>query len=158
MISKFRNCRSIVLASGNFFDAGIIGISHLKGLSGRERYFVDNQRFISAAMRNRPASSSALLRCCPSGILRASAITFVARASQSRLWAEWADVGLGGEPIMMLSKKMLSKKKARAPTRTGTSLTTPRVEPASSLNPRFAGYYCSVWQIKAALPQDLPEP
>ncbi len=105
MISKFRSCSSILLALGSYFDAGIIGISRPKGLSGRTRYFVDNQRFISAAMRNRPASSSALLRCCPSGILRASAITLVARASQSRLWAEWADVGLGGEPIMMLSKK-----------------------------------------------------
>src|SRR5476651_2226267 len=69
----------------------------------RGRYFVDNQRFISAAMRSRPASPSASLRCCPNGILRASAITSVARACQSRLWADWAEIDLGGEPVMMLS-------------------------------------------------------
>jgi hypothetical protein len=62
-------------------------------------YFVDNQRFISAAMRSRPASTSASLRRSPNGMLRASAITPVARISQSWLWAGWADIGLGGETI-----------------------------------------------------------
>jgi len=68
----------------------------------RGRYFIDNQRFISAAMRSRPASPSASLRRCPSGILRASAITSAARASQSWLWADWTVVGLGEEPIIIL--------------------------------------------------------
>jgi hypothetical protein len=41
-------------------------------LGERGRHFADNQRFISAAMRSRPASPSASLRRCPNGILRAS--------------------------------------------------------------------------------------
>jgi hypothetical protein len=65
-------------------------------------YFAYNQRFISAAMRSRPACSSASLRCCPNGILRASAITSVARASQSWLCADCANIRLRGELIMML--------------------------------------------------------
>ena len=39
-------------------------------------------------MGSRPASLSASLRRCPSGNLRASAITFVARTSQLRLLAD----------------------------------------------------------------------
>jgi hypothetical protein len=50
----------------------------------------------------KPSSSSASLRRCPNGLLRASAITSVALASQSWLWADWADIGLGEEPIMIL--------------------------------------------------------
>jgi hypothetical protein len=51
-------------------------------------YFVDSHRSISATMRSRPASLSASLRGCPSGILRASAMIFVARTSQLQLWAD----------------------------------------------------------------------
>jgi hypothetical protein len=65
-------------------------------------YFVDNQRFISAATRSRPASASASLRCRPNGILRALAITSVARASQSWLRTDCANIRLRGELIMML--------------------------------------------------------
>jgi hypothetical protein len=66
-------------------------------------YFVDNQRFISAAMRSRPASPSASLRRCPSGILRASPIISVARASQSWLCADWRTIRAVGTPIMNAS-------------------------------------------------------
>ena len=82
----------------------------------RGRYFIDNQRFISAAMRSRPASPSASLRRCPSGILRASAITSVARASQSRLWANRADTGLEEEPTIICARTGESACRARSTT------------------------------------------
>jgi hypothetical protein len=66
-------------------------------------YFVDNQRFISAAMRSRPASPSASLRRCPSGILRASSIISVARVSQSWLCVDWTTIRPAGKSIMNAS-------------------------------------------------------
>jgi hypothetical protein len=77
-------------------------VEQVRGTATGWPHFVDNQRFISAAMRSRPASPSASLRRSPNGILRASAITSVARASQSWLWSDWAEIDLGGEPTMML--------------------------------------------------------
>src|SRR5450631_843007 len=74
-------------------------------------------------MRSRAASSRASLRRCPSGILRASAITSVARASQSWLCADWEDIGLGGEPIILLS----SNKRARYTLGHCDCLTSPMV-------------------------------
>jgi hypothetical protein len=103
LISQLRNCRSILLTSGSYFDASQSGILRSNCcLRQKGPYFVDDQRFISAAMRSRPASPSASLRRCPNGILRASAITSVARASQSWLWADCANIRLRGELIMML--------------------------------------------------------
>ena len=47
--------------------------------------------------------------------------TSVARASQSWLWADWAEIDLGGEPIMMLSSNSESATRPAA----GNCLTTP---------------------------------
>jgi hypothetical protein len=103
LISQLGSCRSILLTSGSYFDVAQSGISCANCCLRRKGpHFVDNQRFISAAMRNCPASPSASLRRCPNGILRASAITSVARASQSWLWADCANIRLRGELIMML--------------------------------------------------------
>ena len=67
-------------------------------------------------MRSRPASSSAPLRRCPSGILRACAITSVARASQSRLWANRANTGLEEEPTIICARTGESARRARSTT------------------------------------------
>jgi hypothetical protein len=84
----------IAFADDSFRDCHISG-------QGRS-YFVDNPHFISEAMRSLPASPSASLRRCPSGSLRVSAITSVARASQSWLCADRTVIRPGGDPIIML--------------------------------------------------------
>jgi len=55
-------------------------------------------------MRSRPASPSASLRCGPGGILRAAAITSVARASQCCPWADGPVLRSGGA-LMMVSTR-----------------------------------------------------
>jgi hypothetical protein len=103
LLSQLGSCRSILLTPGSYFDASQAGILRPNCcLRQKGPYLVDNQRFISAARRNRPASPSASLRRCPNDILRTSAITSVARASQSWLWADGANMRLTGELIMML--------------------------------------------------------
>jgi hypothetical protein len=73
-----RRAERVIRQSESGLAIRLCAILRLKCPSGQgEHYFVDNQRFISAAMRSRPASPSASLRSCPNGVLRASAITSV---------------------------------------------------------------------------------
>jgi hypothetical protein len=94
-LGRLSCCKPIALAGALFRGCQIFELAGF--------YFVGNQRFISAAMRSRPACPSASLRRCPSGIMRASEIISVARASQSWLCTGWTTIRAAGPPIINAS-------------------------------------------------------